>query len=80
MKILEMKNIVKKYSDVEVLAGVDMSVDESQTVAIIGPSGSGKSTLLRCINCLTRISGGEISLNGTTFVSPDTKSVRLCTG
>ena len=74
MKILEMKNIVKKYSDVEALAGVDMSVDEGQTVAIIGPSGSGKSTLLRCINCLTRISGGEISLNGTTFVSPDAKT------
>ena len=73
MKILEMKNIVKKYSDVEALAGVDLSVDEGQTVAIIGPSGSGKSTLLRCINCLTRISGGEISLNGTTFVSPGTK-------
>ena len=74
MKILEMKNIVKKYSDIEALAGVDMSVDEGQTVAIIGPSGSGKSTLLRCINCLTRISGGEISLNGTTFVSPDMKT------
>ena len=51
-----------------------MSVDKGQTVAIIGPSGSGKSTLLRCINCLTRISGGEISLNGTTFVSPDAKT------
>lgn len=67
-QILEMKNIVKKFSNIEALQGVDLSVSEGETVAIIGPSGSGKSTLLRCVNALTRITSGRITLNGKTFV------------
>jgi ABC-type polar amino acid transport system ATPase subunit len=66
--ILEMKNIVKKFSNIDALTGVDFSVAPGETVAIIGPSGSGKSTLLRCVNCLTRITSGSITLNGVTFV------------
>ena len=61
--ILEMKNIVKKFSNIDALTGVDFSVAPGETVAIIGPSGSGKSTLLRCVNCLTRITSGSITLN-----------------
>jgi ABC-type polar amino acid transport system ATPase subunit len=59
---------VKKYSNITALTGVDLSVAPGETVAIIGPSGSGKSTLLRCVNCLTRITSGSITLNGVTFV------------
>ena len=66
--ILQMKNIVKKFSNIDALTGVDFSVAPGETVAIIGPSGSGKSTLLRCVNCLTRITSGSITLNGVTFV------------
>lgn len=67
-KILEMKGIVKDYSSCRALDNIDFSVEEGETVAIIGPSGSGKSTLLRCVNCLTRISSGRITLSGETFV------------
>ena len=67
MAILEMKNIVKEFPNCRALDGVNFNVNEGETVAVIGPSGSGKSTLLRCINCLTRITSGTITLNGETF-------------
>ncbi len=67
-KILEMKNIVKTYSTLNALDGVDFSMEQGETVAIIGPSGSGKSSLIRCINCLNKITSGSITLNGKTFV------------
>ena len=67
-KILEMKNIVKSYSALNALDGVDFSMEPGETVAIIGPSGSGKSSLIRCINCLNKITSGSITLNGKTFV------------
>lgn len=69
MAILEMKNIRKEYANCDALDGVDFSVEKGETVAIIGPSGSGKSTLLRCVNGLTRITSGEIMLNGESFVN-----------
>ena len=65
-KILEMKNIVKRYGDFVAVNNVDFSMYKGEIVAIIGPSGSGKSTLLRCINGLNSVTEGEISLKGTT--------------
>ena len=53
---------------VHAIRGVNIDLMKGETVAIIGPSGSGKSTLLRCVNCLTRITSGTITLNGQTFV------------
>ena len=66
--LLEMKDIVKEYATTKALDHVDFVLDEGESVAIIGPSGSGKSTLIRCINCLTRITSGSITLDGETFV------------
>ena len=65
-KILEMKNIVKKYGDFIAVDNVNFSMQKGEIVAIIGPSGSGKSTLLRCINGLNSVTSGEIDLKGTT--------------
>lgn len=64
--VLEMKNIIKDFSGLRAVDGVDFSMHKGEIVAIIGPSGSGKSTLLRCINGLNTITSGEIDLKGET--------------
>lgn len=61
-----MKNIVKKYGELNAVDGVDFSINKGEIVAIIGPSGSGKSTLLRCVNGLETPTCGDIKLNGST--------------
>lgn len=66
--VLEMTKITKQFSNCKALDGVDLSVSEGETVAIIGPSGSGKSTLLRCVNRLEKVTSGKIVINGETLV------------
>ena len=58
------ESIVKRFGNLTVLNGVDLSVKRGQVVVIIGPSGSGKTTLLRCINHLEKIDGGSIYVDG----------------
>jgi len=70
MALIEINQVVKRYGEIEVLKGLDMSVDQHQVVCLIGPSGCGKSTLLRCINGLETIEGGEIRLHGDRVTGP----------
>ncbi|SHH70660.1 amino acid ABC transporter ATP-binding protein [Clostridium grantii] len=58
--MIKIKNLHKYYGELEVLKGIDMTVNESEVVCMIGSSGSGKSTLLRCINFLEKKDCGEI--------------------
>ena len=62
--ILRITNLHKRYGAVEVLHGVDLSVQAGEVVVLIGPSGSGKSSLLSCINFLEPFETGEIVFNG----------------
>lgn len=64
MTIINIKNLHKAFGSVEVLKGIDLSIEEKEVVVIIGPSGSGKSTLLRCMNYLEVPTSGEITVNG----------------
>lgn len=64
MTIINIKNLHKSFGSVEVLKGIDVSIEEKEVVVIIGPSGSGKSTLLRCMNYLEIPTSGEITVNG----------------
>lgn len=73
MRKIEAKNICKNFEDLEVLKGIDMTVDEGEVVAIIGPSGGGKSTFLRCLNKLETINKGTILIDGETLASTDEK-------
>jgi polar amino acid transport system ATP-binding protein len=61
---LVLENVHKSYGSNHVLRGVSMSIAASEIVCIIGPSGSGKSTILRCINALTPIDSGSITVGG----------------
>ena len=61
MNLLEMKNINKKFDDLEVIKDISLAVKEGEILSIIGPSGSGKSTLLRCATMLEKINSGEIA-------------------
>lgn len=63
MSILEVKNLKKKFGDVEVLKGIDFTVEKGEVVVIIGSSGSGKTTLLRCLNFLETADDGQIIVN-----------------
>ena len=77
MSFLEINDVHKKYGQVEVLRGINMSVEEHQVVCLIGPSGCGKSTLLRCINGLEDITGGEIRINNDRVSGPGVDVNRL---
>ena len=52
MSVLEVKNIRKSFGKLDVLKGIDFSLEKGQALSIIGSSGSGKTTLLRCLNFL----------------------------
>ena len=62
--MIEIRNLVKKFGDHEVLKGVSETIKDNEVVCVIGPSGSGKSTFLRCINLLEKPTEGEILLDG----------------
>lgn len=62
--IISVRNLHKKFGNLEVLKGVNIDVKKGDVVVVIGPSGCGKSTFLRCLNLLETPSLGEIKLEG----------------
>ncbi|MCI8784031.1 MAG: amino acid ABC transporter ATP-binding protein [Dorea sp.] len=62
--MIDVINLRKSFGDMEVLKGIDITINKGDIVAVIGPSGSGKSTFLRCLNCMEDPTGGSIVFNG----------------
>jgi len=62
--VIDVINLQKSFGDVDVLKGIDLTINKGDIVAIIGPSGSGKSTFLRCLNCMEDPTGGSIIFGG----------------
>ena len=61
---LEVEGLCKRFGDLEVLNGIDLTASAGDVIAVIGGSGSGKSTLLRCINLLEIPDAGTIRVDG----------------
>lgn len=75
-KIIEMRGIRKSFyidepNELEILHGIDLSVNKGEFVSIVGASGSGKSTLMNIIGVLDRATSGSYSLDGVTIDEAD---------
>ncbi|PZG38796.1 ABC transporter [Spongiactinospora gelatinilytica] len=71
MSDVEIRDLHKCFGKLEVLRGIDFTVESGQVVCVIGPSGSGKSTLLRCVNLLERPTSGKVFVDGVELTDPD---------
>ncbi|MEU4204340.1 amino acid ABC transporter ATP-binding protein [Streptomyces sp. NPDC045470] len=70
-RAIEVEGLHKSFGALEVLKGIDFSVERGEVVCVIGPSGSGKSTLLRCVNLLEQPTAGRVTVAGTEVTDPD---------
>ena len=62
--MIDVIDLKKNFGDVEVLKGINTTINKGDIVAVLGPSGSGKSTFLRCLNCMEDPTGGSIIFKG----------------
>ena len=75
---LVLEGIHKRFDELEVLKGIDLTVAEHEVICLIGASGSGKSTLLRCINLVEPVDAGRIVVFGEVITTQgvDVNAVR----
>lgn len=64
MATIEIKNIKKSFDGVEVIKGIDLTIQDKEFMVFVGPSGCGKSTMLRLIAGLEEVTSGQIVING----------------
>ena len=62
--MIEIKNIRKSFGSLEVLKGIDLSIQKGEIVSIVGPSGAGKTTLLQIIGTLDKPDSGSVFVDG----------------
>ena len=74
---LEIRNLHKRYGELEVLKGISLTARDGDVISILGSSGSGKSTLLRCINLLENPHEGQILVAGEELKLKKAKSGEL---
>ena len=65
-EVIRVEGLTKSFGQLQVLRGINCSVEASEVVCVIGPSGSGKSTFLRCLNGLEEASGGRVVVHGVS--------------
>ena len=74
--MIDVKGLQKNYGGLQVLKGVDLTINKGDCVVLVGPSGCGKSTFLRCLNRLEEPDGGHIIFNGKEVTDHDIDHVR----
>lgn len=62
--MIEVKNITKAFGALQVLKGIDLSIDKGEIVSIVGPSGAGKTTLLQIMGTLDKADSGTVEIDG----------------
>ena len=71
MSGVQLRNIVKRFGEIEVIHGIDLDIDHGEFCVFVGPSGCGKSTLLRMIAGLEETSDGQIDIGGDDVTHAD---------
>ena len=84
---LEVKNLKKRFGSIQVLHGIDFSLEKGEVVAVIGSSGGGKTTFLRCLNFLEMANEGTIRVEdgfdfdaGKDYSAAEIRKMRLKMG
>ena len=73
--MLTAKNIYKSYGQLEVLKGIDLTVNKGEVISIVGASGAGKSTLLHILGTLDQPNAGKVILHGQDITKLKNKSM-----
>ena len=71
------RKLEKSFENQKVLRGIDLEIQDGETVVLIGSSGSGKSTFLRCLNLLNVPDKGQIFIDGQEITNPKTNLNKL---
>lgn len=74
-KMIEIKNLQKKFKNNIVLKDISEHVDKGQVICVIGPSGAGKSTFLRCLNALEQPTSGQVLFEGQNLIGLSDKKL-----
>ena len=76
--VVEFAGAEKRFDELHVLRGIDLSVSKGEVLVLCGPSGSGKSTLIRCVNGLEPIDAGRLTVLGRELDgrTPDLRALR----
>ena len=68
MKILEIKNLIKRFEGVQAIDGLSIDIEKGLITSIIGPNGSGKTTLINALSGMVEIDGGHLIIDGIKIV------------
>ena len=78
--MIVVENLKKSYAGLDVLRGIDLTINKGDVVCLVGPSGCGKSTFLRCLNRLEEPTSGRVMFDGVEVTEKDINKIRAKMG